>query len=194
MSMDCTQIINELANFSAKRDDEGIVTVTIAQADRKMNVIDDNFNHSFAALSDAFINDESAKGLIITSGKDSFIAGADIDQLANIQTHEQAFELVENLKSSMRQLEKCGKPIVAAMTGTALGGGLEVALGCHYRLAIDQPTAKFGLPEVKLGLLPGGGGTQRLMRLIGMQKSLEMMTQGQIVSASRIIAMGFLIG
>ncbi|WP_201619703.1 enoyl-CoA hydratase-related protein [Psychrobacter maritimus] len=192
MSMDCTQIINELANFSAKRDDEGIVTVTIDQADRKMNVIDDNFNQSFAALSAAFINDKSAKGLIITSGKDSFIAGADIDQLANIQTHEQAFELVENLKSSMRQLEKCAKPVVAAMTGTALGGGLEVALGCHYRLAIDAPTAKFGLPEVKLGLLPGGGGTQRLMRLIGMQKSLEMMTQGQIVSASRAKELGFI--
>lgn len=192
MSMDCTQIMNELANFSAQRDDDGIVTVTIDQAERKMNVIDDHFNHAFATLSDAFINDESAKGLIITSGKDSFIAGADIDQLANIQTHEQAFELVENLKSSMRQLEKCAKPVVAAMTGTALGGGLEVALGCHYRLAIDAPTAKFGLPEVKLGLLPGGGGTQRLMRLIGMQKSLEMMIQGQIVSASRAKELGFI--
>ncbi|WP_296243540.1 MULTISPECIES: 3-hydroxyacyl-CoA dehydrogenase NAD-binding domain-containing protein [unclassified Psychrobacter] len=192
MSMDCTQIISELAHFSAERDNEGIVTVTIDQADRKMNVIDDNFNHSFTALSHAFINDESATGLIITSGKDSFIAGADIDQLANIKTHEQAFELVENLKSSLRQLEKCGKPIVAAMTGTALGGGLEVALGCHYRLAIDVPTAKFGLPEVKLGLLPGGGGTQRLMRLIGMQKSLEMMTQGQMVSGKQAKELGFI--
>ena len=78
----------------------------------------------------------------------------------------------------LRSLETCGKPVVAALTGTALGGGLEVALGCHYRIAVDQPNAKYGLPEVKLGLLPGGGGTQRLMRLVGMQKALELMTQG----------------
>ncbi|AMN49616.1 3-hydroxyacyl-CoA dehydrogenase NAD-binding domain-containing protein [Psychrobacter sp. P2G3] len=192
MSMDCTQTINELADFSAERDDGNIVIVTINQTARKMNVIDDTFNHSFAVLVDAFTNDETAKGLILTSGKESFIVGADIDQLASIQTHEQAFKLVESLKASLRKLEKSGKPVVAAMTGSALGGGLEVALGCHYRLAIDSARTKIGLPEVKLGLLPGGGGTQRLMRLLGMQKSLEMMTQGKIVSAIAAKEIGFI--
>lgn len=192
MSMDCTQTINELADFSAERDDDNIVTVSINQTERKMNVIDDTFNQSFAVLVDAFTNDETVKGLILTSGKDSFIVGADIDQLASIQTHEQAFELVESLKESLRKLEKSGKPVVAAMTGSALGGGLEVALGCHYRLAIDSPKTKLGLPEVKLGLLPGGGGTQRLMRLLGMQKSLEMMTQGKIVNANTAKESGFI--
>ncbi|WP_350656323.1 3-hydroxyacyl-CoA dehydrogenase NAD-binding domain-containing protein [Psychrobacter sp. S1-30-MNA-CIBAN-0213] len=192
MSMDCTQTINELADFSAERDVDNIVTVTINQTDRKMNVIDDTFNQSFAILVDAFTNDETAKGLILTSGKESFIVGADIDQLASIQTHEQAFKLVESLKASLRKLEKSGKPVVAAMTGSALGGGLEVALGCHYRLAIDSAKTKLGLPEVKLGLLPGGGGTQRLMRLLGMQKSLEMMTQGKIVSAIAAKEIGFI--
>lgn len=182
MSTDCTQTINALNNFYAQRDDDGTVTVSINQADRKMNVIDDNFNHAFSILADAFISDATAKGLILTSGKDTFIVGADIDQLATIKTHEQAFALVESLKASLRKLEKSGKPVVAALTGTALGGGLEVALGCHYRIAIDSPKTKFGLPEVKLGLLPGGGGTQRLMRLVGLQKALEMMTQGQVVS------------
>ncbi len=100
--------------------------------------------------------------------------------------------MAESLKASLRKLEKSGKPVVAAMTGSALGGGLEVALGCHYRLAIDSAKTKLGLPEVKLGLLPGGGGTQRLMRLLGMQKSLEMMTQGKMVSATAAKEIGFI--
>lgn len=175
---DSIDIINNLANFSAQRDDDGIVMVTIDQSDRKMNVIGDGFTDAFAAMTDSFINDESAKGLILTSAKDSFVVGADIDQLSRIETAEQAFDLVEDLKGSLRKLETSGKPVVAAMTGTALGGGLELALACHYRIAIDSSKTKLGLPEVKLGLLPGGGGTQRLPRLVGIQKALELMTQG----------------
>lgn len=175
---DSIDTINNLANFLAERDDEGIVTVTIDQSARKMNVIGEGFTEAFAELTDSFISDESAKGLIITSAKDSFVVGADIDQLSIIESAEQAFDLVEDLKGSLRKLEKSGKPVVAAMTGTALGGGLEIALACHYRIAIDSPKTKLGLPEVKLGLLPGGGGTQRLPRLVGIQKALELMTQG----------------
>lgn len=175
---DSIDTINKLANFSAQRDDDGIVTVTIDQSDRKMNVIGEGFTEAFAALTDSFISDESAKGLILTSAKDSFVVGADIDQLSRIETAEQAFDLVEDLKDSLRKLETSGKPVVAAMTGTALGGGLEIALACHYRIAIESPKTKLGLPEVKLGLLPGGGGTQRLPRLVGIQKALELMTQG----------------
>ncbi|MGE6795793.1 3-hydroxyacyl-CoA dehydrogenase NAD-binding domain-containing protein [Psychrobacter okhotskensis] len=175
---DSIDIINNLANFSVQRDDDGIVMVTIDQSDRKMNVIGDGFTDAFATMTDSFINDESAKGLILTSAKDSFVVGADIDQLSRIETAEQAFDLVEDLKGSLRKLETSGKPVVAAMTGTALGGGLELALACHYRIAIDSPKTKLGLPEVKLGLLPGGGGTQRLPRLVGIQKALELMTQG----------------
>ncbi|MGP4788534.1 3-hydroxyacyl-CoA dehydrogenase NAD-binding domain-containing protein [Psychrobacter sp. 1Y11] len=174
---DSIDTINNLANFSAQRDDD-IVTVSIDQSARKMNVIGDGFTEAFAVMTDSFINDESAKGLILTSAKDSFVVGADIDQLSNIETAEQAFDLVEDLKGSLRKLETSGKPVVAAMTGTALGGGLELALACHYRIAIDSPKTKLGLPEVKLGLLPGGGGTQRLPRLVGIQKALELMTQG----------------
>ena len=178
MTTDSVNDINALVNFTAERDNDGIVTVMVDQSDRKMNVIGDGFTESFATLADSFINDESAKGLILTSAKDTFIVGADIDSLGNIKTAEQAFELVEDLKGSLRKLELSGKPVVAAMTGTALGGGLEIALACHYRIAIDSPKTKLGLPEVKLGLLPGGGGTQRLPRLVGIQKALELMTQG----------------
>lgn len=178
MSTTSVDVINALNHFSAESDN-GIITVTIDQSDRKMNVIGDGFTDAFATLTDSFIADESAKGLILTSGKSTFIVGADIDQLSNIKTAQQGFELVEELKSSMRKLETSGKPVVAAMSGTALGGGLEIALACHYRIAIDSPKTKLGLPEVKLGLLPGGGGTQRLPRLVGIQKALELMTQGK---------------
>lgn len=189
---DSIEAINNLANFSAQRDDDGIVTVTIDQSDRKMNVIGEGFTDAFATLTDSFNSDESAKGLILTSAKDSFVVGADIDQLSRIETAEQAFDLVEELKSSLRKLETSGKPVVAAMTGTALGGGLEIALACHYRIAIDSPKTKLGLPEVKLGLLPGGGGTQRLPRLVGIQKALELMTQGLELRPKAAMEIGLL--
>ncbi|SJN19632.1 3-hydroxyacyl-CoA dehydrogenase NAD-binding domain-containing protein [Psychrobacter sp. JB385] len=176
---DCVTAINALENFSAQRDDDGIVTVTIDQSKRKMNVIGDGFTEAFATIVDSFINDDAAKGLILTSAKETFVVGADIDQLNQIKTAEQAFALTEELKGSLRKLEMSGKPVVAAMTGTALGGGLELALACHCRIAIDMPKTKLGLPEVKLGLLPGGGGTQRLPRLVGIQAALELMTQGK---------------
>ncbi len=107
--------------------------------------------------------------MIITSGKKEFLAGADID--GRVQDHRPAGSLRHGrgLQGFLRRLEQCGQPVVAALNGTALGGGLELALACHYRIAINDPKAKFGLPEVKLGLLPGGGGTQRLPRMIGIQ-------------------------
>lgn len=191
MSTNSVNAINALSNFSAESDN-GIITVTIDQSDRKMNVIGDGFNESFATLTDAFINDEAAKGLILTSGKSTFVVGADIDQLAQVESAEQAFELVEDLKTSLRKLETSGKPVVAAITGTALGGGLELALACHYRIAIDSPKTKLGLPEVKLGLLPGGGGTQRLPRLVGIQKALELMTQGKELRPQQALDIGII--
>lgn len=178
-TVDSVIAINALDNFSVQRDDEGVVTVTIDQSKRKMNVIGDGFTEAFATIVDSFINDDAATGLILTSAKDTFVVGVDIDQLNQIETAEQAFTLTEELKGSLRTLETSGKPVVAAMTGTALGGGLELALACHYRIAIDTPKTKLGLPEVKLGLLPGGGGTQRLPRLVGIQVALELMTQGK---------------
>jgi len=195
MSTNSVDAINALKNFSAQSDN-GIITVTIDQTERKMNVIGEGFNEAFATITDAFINDQDAKGLILTSGKSTFVVGADIDQLTTIETAEQAFDLVEDLKTSLRRLEISGKPVVAAITGTALGGGLELALACHYRIAIDSPktssTTKLGLPEVKLGLLPGGGGTQRLPRLIGIQKALELMTQGKELRPRQALEIGFI--
>ena len=107
---DSVTAINKLENFSAQRDNDGIVTVTIDQTTRKMNVIGDGFTESFAMMTDSIIYDDAVKGLILTSAKDTFVVGADIDQLAHIETAEQAFALVEALKSSLRKLETSGKP------------------------------------------------------------------------------------
>jgi len=128
--------------------------------------------------------------LVITSAKSTFIVGADIDQLTQITSAEEAFKLCEDLKGMMRRMEKSGKPVVAAINGTALGGGLELALACHARIALNSPKTKLGLPEVKLGLLPGGGGTQRLPRMIGIQKSFELITQGKELTAAKAKEMG----
>ena len=171
-------------------DADGIGLVTFDQPGRAMNVLTPDLLGGFATLFERLEKEDGLKGLVLTSGKPSFIVGADIDQLHQIMTVEQAFQLGEELKALMRRMEKCGKPVVAALNGTTLGGGLELALACHARFAIDDPKAKIGLPEVKLGLLPGAGGTQRLPRLIGIQKSFELITQGTELSPAKAKGLG----
>jgi 3-hydroxyacyl-CoA dehydrogenase/enoyl-CoA hydratase/3-hydroxybutyryl-CoA epimerase len=175
-------------------DDQGIGLVTLDQPGRAMNVLNPSLLEPFAALIDRLETDATIKGLVITSGKPTFIVGADIDQLTQIKTADEAFAMCEALKAMLRRMEKCGKPVVAALNGTALGGGLEVALACHARFALNDPKLKLGLPEVKLGLLPGGGGTQRLPRMIGIQESLKLISQGTEINASKALALGLLNG
>ncbi|RZI83705.1 MAG: 3-hydroxyacyl-CoA dehydrogenase [Rubrivivax sp.] len=176
--------------FTFDIDANGIGLVTIDMPGRAMNVLNPTLVLPFAELVQRLETDEAIKGLVITSGKPTFIVGADIDQLTQITTAEEAFKLCEDLKGMLRRMEKCGKPVVAALNGTALGGGLEIALACHARIALDDPKLKLGLPEVKLGLLPGGGGTQRVPRMIGIQKSFELLTQGKELSAAKAKEMG----
>ena len=175
-------------------DAAGIGLATLDQPGRVMNVLTPVLMEAVATIVERLEKEDGLKGLVLTSGKPSFIVGADIDQLNQITTIDQAFRLGEELKALMRRMEKCGKPVVAALNGTTLGGGLELAMACHARFAIDDPKAKIGLPEVKLGLLPGGGGTQRLPRLIGIQKSLELMTQGTELSPAKALGLGLLTG
>ncbi|KAF1034491.1 MAG: Fatty acid oxidation complex subunit alpha [Burkholderia lata] len=173
-------------------DANGIGLATLDQPGRAMNVLAPALMEEFTRVIGHVEQDAGIKGLVITSGKPSFIAGADIDQLSQITSAEQAFQLSEQLKALLRRMETCGKPVVAALNGTALGGGLELALACHARFAIDDPNARIGLPEVKLGLLPGGGGTQRLPRMIGIQKSFELITQGIELSPAKALGLGLL--
>ncbi len=176
--------------FTFDIDADGIGLVTIDMPGRAMNVLNPTLVEPFAALVTQLETDANLKGLVITSGKSTFIVGADIDQLTQITSADEAYKLCEDLKGMMRRMEKCGKPVVAALNGTALGGGLELALACHARIAIDDAKTKLGLPEVKLGLLPGGGGTQRVPRMVGIQKAMELITQGKELTAAKAKEMG----
>jgi len=168
-----------MSSVKFEQDAGGIVTLTLDMPGRSMNVLNDELTGPFAEAIARIEGDASVKGVIITSGKPQFLAGADIEKIYAITDPAEAFKLAEAYKAFLRRLEKCGRPVVAALNGTALGGGLELALACHYRVAINDPKAKFGLPEIKLGLLPGGGGTQRLPRLIGIQASLPLILEGK---------------
>ncbi|MEM9531956.1 MAG: 3-hydroxyacyl-CoA dehydrogenase NAD-binding domain-containing protein [Pseudomonadota bacterium] len=176
--------------------DGGIATLTIDVPGRSMNVVTSQFLDELTQLIDQVVADDAVTGVIVTSAKDAFVAGADLMWLVNIYDMKlpPAELLKENQKftQALRKLETCGKPVVAALNGTALGGGLEIALACHHRIATDKPRAVFGLPEVQVGLLPGAGGTQRLPRLIGIQPALELITQGRHVSAEKARDLGFI--
>jgi 3-hydroxyacyl-CoA dehydrogenase/enoyl-CoA hydratase/3-hydroxybutyryl-CoA epimerase len=185
-----TQAQTFTPSFSFDIDEDGIGLVTIDMPGRAMNVLNPTLTEPFGALVTRLETDADIKGLVITSGKPNFIVGADIDQLTQITRAEDAFAVCEALKRDLRRLEKCGKPVVAALNGTALGGGLELALACHARIALNDPKLKLGLPEVKLGLLPGGGGTQRVPRLIGIQKAMDLITTGKELTAHKAKEMG----
>ena len=174
------------------KDANGVVTLTLDMPGRSMNVLNEELLTPFQDALGKIEGDASVTGVIVTSGKKEFLAGADIDKVYKMTDPAEAFEMAEQFKALMRRLEKCGRPVVAALNGTALGGGLELALACHYRIALNNPKAKFGLPEVKLGLLPGGGGTQRLPRLIGIQPSLPLILEGKELTAEKAKQQGII--
>ena len=175
-----------------EQDADGIVTLTLDLPGRSMNVLDESLTRGIAEAVERIGKDAAVKGVIITSGKKEFLAGADIEGLYKNTDVKTVYDMAEAYKGILRRLETSGRPVVAALNGTALGGGLELAMACHYRIAIDNPKAKFGLPEVKLGLLPGGGGTQRLPRLIGIQAALPLMLEGKELRADQAKQQGIL--
>ncbi len=132
------------------------------------------------------------KGIIITSSKKDFMAGADLNMIIHLKNAQEVMDMTMQLHQLLRGLETCGKPVVAAINGTALGGGYEICLACHHRIAINNPKIEIGLPEVMLGLLPGGGGTQRLPRLIGMQGALQLILEGKRVRPQEAKALGLI--
>ena len=181
-------------NIKINIDSDGIAILEMDVQDRPMNVITSDFAKELGERVEQVINDESIIGAIITSSKNDFMAGADLkSMLPSLMKLTNASEMVDAVVKSngvSRNIETSGKPFVAAINGTALGGGLEICLACHYRIAIDRPDAVLGLPEVLVGLLPGGGGTQRLPRMIGVQNALELMTQGKHIKPAVAKSMG----
>lgn len=171
---------------------EGVAVVTVDQPGRSTNVLSLTLSRALEAEIARLAAMPSVSGIILTSGKGTFIVGADLVEVSDLLkagAEGSATELAI-LGRQIRLMETCGKPIVAVLPGTALGGGLEVALGCHYRIVADTPKAAYGFPEVGLGLLPGAGGTQRLPRLIGLELALPMLTTGHPVDAAEAKRLG----
>jgi len=173
-----------------KRDD-GVAIVRMDIPGEPMNTLKSDFVETFTEVFDAIESDDDIKAVVFTSGKkDSFIAGADVTMLETVSTAEEGERISLEGHKAMARIESFGKPVVAAIDGVALGGGLEVALACHARVASDSKKTKLGLPESQLGLLPGAGGTQRLPRLIGVQPALDMMLTGKQLDAKRTLKLG----
>jgi 3-hydroxyacyl-CoA dehydrogenase/enoyl-CoA hydratase/3-hydroxybutyryl-CoA epimerase len=190
-------------NFTVETDGDGIALVTWNEPERTMNVIDAPVMAELSALVEDLTADEAVKGVVITSGKDTFCAGADLTMLEMLgrtfaelvaaQGEEAAtthfFEESRKLSLLYRRIETSGKPWVAAINGTALGGGFELALACHRRIAADNPRTRLGQPEVKIGLLPGAGGTQRIARMLPPSDALQFLLKGEQVQLNRAKAM-----
>ncbi|RZI42384.1 3-hydroxyacyl-CoA dehydrogenase [Herbaspirillum sp. HC18] len=174
--------------------DDGIVTLTIDMPGQPVNTMNAAFQQ---ALSETVARLESErdgiKGVILTSGKDTFFAGGDLRELIAIPADhaEECFQMVERNKAVLRRLEKLGRPVVAALNGSALGGGLELALSCHHRISLDNSRIQFGFPEVTLGLLPGAGGVIRTVRLLGLQEAMPYLVEGKRVPPKEALEKGF---
>lgn len=174
---------------------DGIALITLDDPSRTMNVVSAEFMDDFIAAIERVAADASIKGAIVTSAKPAFMAGADLKYILKLQEDgislQQAVEFARKPSIQMhRRMETCGKPFVAAINGLALGGGYELALACHYRVLVDDSKAVVGLPEVGVGLLAGSGGTQRLPRMIGIEKSLPIIVDGKTAGPAEALALG----
>ncbi|NMT63570.1 3-hydroxyacyl-CoA dehydrogenase NAD-binding domain-containing protein [Marinobacter orientalis] len=170
-----------------------ILTLTIDMPGQSANTMNADFRAALTETVGKAKNDlDSIRGIIVTSAKKTFFAGGDLKELYKV-TREDAgtFEdMVNGMKAEMRALETTGKPIVAAINGSALGGGLEICLACHHRVVMDDDRIQLGLPEVTLGLLPGGGGTQRLPRMIGLEAAFPYLMEGKKVNPKAALKAG----
>ena len=166
---------------------DSVAFLTINRPD-KMNALNADVVGELGAAADEIATREDIAGAIVTgAGPKAFVAGADIGELAPLAPFE-AKAVALRGQEVCRKIETCGKPVVAAVNGFALGGGCELAMACHIRVASEK--ARFGQPEVKLGLIPGYGGTQRLPRLVGKGRALDMILTGRMVGAEEALQMG----
>ncbi len=169
--------------------DDGIALVTVNRPD-KLNALNATVLTELGAVLQAAEANAAVRGLIVTgAGPKAFVAGADIAELAALD-REQAVDFATRGSRVLRQIEQCRKPVIAAINGFALGGGCELAMACHMRIAV--PHARFGQPEVKLGLIPGFGGTVRLPRLVGRGRALELLLTGAMIDADEALRIGLI--
>ncbi|HYC26317.1 MAG TPA: enoyl-CoA hydratase-related protein, partial [Roseiarcus sp.] len=178
----------DLKNFRFEVDAEGVALATWDMPGRSMNVISLDVVRELGEIVEKIAGDPAIKGVVFTSGKDAFAAGADLTMMERSAREyrrsakadgEQAamgafVNQIGQLSRTYRRLETCGKPAAAAINGVCMGGGFELALACHYRIVADGEAVRVGLPEIKVGLFPGGGGTQRVARLMPTGDALQM--------------------
>ena len=170
---------------------DSIAVVTIDLPGEPVNKVTAGLRADFATMFDQLAADSAVRGVILVSGKrDTWLAGADIEEFLTMQGASDAESLSRGGQELLARLESLSVPVVAAIHGACLGGGLETALACRYRIASDHPKTVLALPEVQLGLIPGAGGTQRLPRLIGLQRALDMILTGRTVRARKAYQMG----
>jgi 3-hydroxyacyl-CoA dehydrogenase / enoyl-CoA hydratase / 3-hydroxybutyryl-CoA epimerase len=190
-------------NFTIETDADGVALVTWDIPGRSMNVLDTATIEELGAIVDQTTADAAVKGVVVTSGKEAFSAGADLSMLEGMNrafaeakkakgeeaAQQLLFDESRKLSLTLRKIETAGKPWVAAINGLALGGAFELTLACHYRVASDNPKTRLGLPEIKVGLFPGGGGTQRLPRMLQPQDAMQMLLKGDQINLAKAKAM-----
>ena len=192
-------------NFTVETDSDGIALVTWNMPDRSMNVFTEEVMDELDKIIDQVAGDAAIKGAVITSGKETFSGGADLTMLQKMlgifraeekrdpdAAMKMLFEGAGRMSWLWRKLETCGKPWVSAINGTCMGGAFELSLACHGRVAADSDKVKMALPEVKVGIFPGAGGTQRVTRLTDPQSALQMLTSGQNLSPKKAKGMGLI--
>jgi 3-hydroxyacyl-CoA dehydrogenase/enoyl-CoA hydratase/3-hydroxybutyryl-CoA epimerase len=192
-------------NFTVETDADGIALITWDSPGKSMNVFTEEVMDELDKIIDAVVADAAIKGAVITSGKDSFSGGADLTMLQKMlglfaqeksgnpdKAIKMLFDGAGRMSWLWRKLETCGKPWVSAINGTCMGGAFELSLACHGRVAADSEAVKMALPEVKVGIFPGAGGTQRVPRLTDTQAALQMLTSGQTLSPKKAKQMGLI--
>ena len=172
-----------------------IVVLTLDLPGQSANTMNGVYREAMAATVTRLEAEKAdIAGVVITSAKKTFFAGGDLNELIKVdKAHAKAFyDSVLVLKAQLRRLETLGKPVVAAINGAALGGGWEICLACHYRVALDDQSTQLGLPEVTLGLLPGGGGVVRMVRMLGLEKALPYLLKGKKVRPQQALQAGLI--
>ncbi|MGW2492479.1 3-hydroxyacyl-CoA dehydrogenase NAD-binding domain-containing protein [Streptomyces sp. NPDC001606] len=186
--------MTESTTIRWEQDDTGVVTLVLDDPDQSANTMNQAFRASIQAVAArAEAEKDSIRGIIYTSAKKTFFAGGDLKDMikAGPEDAQQVFDAATEIKNALRRIETLGKPVVAAVNGAALGGGYEIALASHHRIALDAPGSKIGLPEVTLGLLPAGGGVTRTVRLMGITDALlKVLLQGTQYSPRRALEAG----
>lgn len=180
-----------MSAFNYEKDADGIVTVTMDMPG-PVNAMNQLYRETMAATVNRLEQENGLTGVVIASAKSTFFAGGDLNELTDFKPGDEAdFQAkIELTKNDLRRLERLPVPVVAAINGAALGGGFEIALACNYRVLLNSPAAVVGLPEVSLGLLPGGGGIVRLVHHLGLERALPLLLEGKRMKPAEALALG----